>query len=265
MTPVGGDRLLEHAADGDEQHDRQGHDPQQRPPAAVDALPPRPPPGRDRLARPAPRPPVQPPGEEQEGERDGQRQRVRERAHEQEEGEQGQAAARALLDRPPAQDERERQRHVAPGLVEVGVHAGVEDDPVQAHHRHRARARVDAGPEQLARDQVPARRRHGQDHRRDHRDGLERVEVGQAGHAGQRVVDGLLGAPDQRHLVDGLVDVDRGRIVVLQEMRRAHGQVGVRAVADHGREAGAEHRDERDEHQQQRQVEGPAHRRGPRR
>jgi hypothetical protein len=56
-------------------------------------------------------------------------------------------------------------------------------------------------------------------------------------------------------VVDRLVDVDGAGAVVLQEHRGADGEVRVRAVADDGRKARAEHRQQRDHRDQQGDVE----------
>jgi hypothetical protein len=213
-----GAHLLDDPACRDGEQQRERHDPQQRP-------------------RPAPHPSHRreavPLGPQQDGERhqrDRDGQRIGEGTDHQEQHEQRSGAAGARAREPPGQQQRERQRHEAPELVEVRVDRRLQRDAVQADRRHRDDRPGQAGAERLAGEQEEAERRERQQHAHERGQRLPRLHPRQPGGRGQRIVDRRLGAPDERHLVDRLLDRDRARVVVAEELRGAGGEMRVRPV-----------------------------------
>ena len=115
------------------------------------------------------------------------------------------------------------------------------------------------GPEHVARDQEHARGRQPQHGRRQRRQDLPCGQPRQRRHRGERVVDGVLGLPRRRHLVDRLGDVDAGGIGVLEELRRPGGDMRVRAGPDRrGVVLDEQHRHEGHERHHGHQQHGPA-------
>jgi sigma-B regulation protein RsbU (phosphoserine phosphatase) len=241
----GADGLLGYPVGGVGQQRGERRDPQQRARAA-----PQPPDRRE----PAP---VRPQERSEREQRDRERQRVRERPHGQEQREQRHGPARRRAHRCPGEDEREGQREEAPELVEVRVQRRVQDDAVEPDERHPGGGAAEPGAERLAREQEEARGRAGHEQRGDDRERLPRLQAAQGRHRRERVVDRRLRAPDERYAVDRLLRRDRGRVVLLEEVRGAGREVRVRPVAEHGREAAAEHRHERDADQQQGDPDRP--------
>ena len=107
-----------------------------------------------------------------------------------------------MSDGPPAEHERERQREVAPGLVEVGVHDGVHDHAVEARPRRRRRA--PRRPRRRAAPRASRNRPIVASASRNAVSGGQRLpglEARQLADRRERVVDRLLRAPRHRHLV----------------------------------------------------------------
>ncbi len=232
-----GDRaahLLGYADNGHGQQQRDGHDPQQAAAAAVQITEP-----EDVLARRDPTPSLDPHEDQDRHGRDRRRERIREGQDEEEHGQQGQrsltrAAAETGLHHPPPQDQRERHGEEPPGLVEVGVEHRVERHPVEAGQGHRGQRDRRSRAEHVAGDEEEPDGGHGQQQRRQRRQHLPGGEAGQRRDAGERVVDGELRLPRRRDLVQRLGDVGAGRIDVLEQLRAAGRDVGVRAGADRG-------------------------------
>ncbi len=155
----------------------------------------------------------------------------------------------------PREHDRKRRRHVAPRLVEVGMHPGEQLDPVHPDEAHRDGRAPLPRAEQLPREQPEAERREREQRGRQRRDDRVGLHPGRARDGAVREVDRRLGAPDERDAVDGLARVDVLRAVLLQELRGADGEVRVRAVADDRHEAAAEHRQQGDRADEDREHE----------
>ena len=153
--------LLEHPLQRDYEQQKQGHDPQQ---LAFAAQP------RDSQQRQPAAAAFETREDDRRQQRHWQRERIGERQHADEGGEQHHPAARSVAHDVPREHDRERRRHVAPRLVEVGVHAGEQLDPVHADEAHRRRGPPRPGAQQLARHQPEAERGERQQRRRQRRD-----------------------------------------------------------------------------------------------
>ena len=135
------------------------------------------------------------------------------------------------------------------------MHPGEELDPVHPDEAHRRARAPRPGTEQLARDEPEPQRGEREQRRRERRDDRVRLLPRESRDGTVGEVDRRLRAPDERDAIDGLARVDVLRPVLLQELRGPDGEVGIRAVADDGHEAAAEHRQQGDRADEAREHE----------